>query len=81
MDVHFREAEDQDLSALVVMLADDELGADREDVSVPINRCYTQIFNHIKSDPNNELVIVSLEQDIVGMLQLTFIPYLTYMGS
>lgn len=77
----FREAVADDLEALVHMLADDELGSQREDVSVPLDPNYLSAFESICGDPNNELIVVESSGDIIGMLQLTFIPYLTYKGS
>lgn len=81
MKLNFRKAVENDLIALVEMLADDELGAKREDTSLPLNEAYLQAFNAIILDPNNKLMIVECEKSIVGMLQLTFIPYLTHTGS
>ena len=81
MQLNFRQAVPEDLPHLVRMLADDELGAQREDTSRPLNQGYVAAFNEIDIDPNNELVIVELEGERVGMLQLTFIPYLTHRGS
>lgn len=83
----FREAIENDLTLLVNLLADDELGQQRENTSTPLNEAYLQSFEQITADPNNELIVViDNEQDqtnpiIVGMLQLTFIPYLTHIGS
>ena len=77
----FREAEQQDIPGLLEMLADDELGKLREDVSTPVNACYLLAFEQIDQDPNNELIVVQNGRQIVGMLQLTFIPYLTHKGS
>jgi len=81
MNLLYRSAKEADLPNLVAMLVDDELGVQREDVSIPLNSYYIKAFNHIDSDPNNELIVVTSEEDVVGMLQLTFIPYLTYTGS
>ena len=81
LKLRYRLAEEADLPDLVAMLADDELGVQREDASVPLNSDYIKAFNHIDSDPNNELIVVTSDRDLVGMLQLTFIPYLTYTGS
>ncbi|MGB0383736.1 MAG: GNAT family N-acetyltransferase [Ardenticatenaceae bacterium] len=81
MNLIFREAREVDLPFLVEMLADDELGRQREDTSIPLNQGYLSAFNSITSDPNNELIVVEREKQVVGMLQLTFIPYLTYIGS
>ena len=77
----FRHAVAQDLPALVAMLADDRLGAQREDSSQPLNSKYRAAFDAIDRDPNNALIVAETGQSIVGMLQLTFIPYLTHTGS
>lgn len=63
------------------MLANDQLGASREDNGEPLNANYTNVFKSISNDPNNELIVAELNGNIVGMLQLTFIPYLTHTGS
>ncbi len=78
----FRRATKEDLPVLVQMLADDELGSKREDSSQPLNPRYSSAFDQIDSDSHNELIVAENEkQSIVGMLQLTFIPYLTHQGS
>ncbi len=81
MHLTYREASEADIERLVALLADDELGATREDVSIPLNPRYTQAFHSIDADPNNELTLVESDAELVGMLQLTFIPYLTHTGS
>lgn len=77
----FREATIDDLPTLVEMLADDTLGATREDASQPLKPAYIDAFNAIKTDPNNRLILAIKNDSIVGMMQLTFIPYLTYQGA
>ena len=81
MSLTFREAVEKDLPFMVEMLADDELGSQREDTSNPLNPSYLSAFKSIVADPNNELIVVEKEGNIIGMLQLTFIPYLTHKGS
>ena len=81
MNLKFREAIESDITALVALLADDELGANREDLSVPLNHRYGDAFQSIDKDSNNELTVVESDGELVGMLQLTFIPYLTHTGS
>ncbi len=78
--VAFRSARNEDLPELVRMLADDALGAQREAPSEPLAAGYKDAFSTIQADPNNELVVAVLNNAVVGMLQLTFIPYLTYQG-
>ena len=77
----FRQAVARDLPRLVAMLADDELGAQREDSSQPLNSSYRSAFDAIDRDPNNALIVAEIDASIVGMMQLTFIPYLTHIGS
>ena len=81
MTLQFREAIEGDIPYLVQMLADDELGAKREDTSKAGHSFYLSTFVSIQEDPNNELLVAETEGIIVGMLQLTFIPYLTHKGS
>ncbi|MCP4765780.1 MAG: GNAT family N-acetyltransferase [Gammaproteobacteria bacterium] len=63
------------------MLADDALGAEREDDSQPLNPNYVNAFEEIDRDPNNALIVTEIDGNLVGMLQLTFIPYLTHIGA
>ncbi len=77
----FRAALESDLPALVSMLAQDDLGAHREDDSEPLNRNYLDAFDAINRDPNQALVVAELDHRVVGMMQLSFIPYLTHIGS
>ena len=81
MQLIFRKAVATDVARLVSMLSDDELGALREDDSHPLNQRYLGAFREIEKDPNNELTVVESDGEVIGMLQLTFIPYLTYIGS
>ena len=81
MNLQFREARESDISNLVAMLSDDDLGSRREDSSLPVNQNYIKAFQSIEQDPNNELTVVESDGEIVGMLQLTFIPYLSHIGS
>lgn len=80
-DLMFRPATVSDLSAIVRMLADDPLGARRERFASPLPESYGRAFAAIDSDPNNELVVATLGGRVVGVMQLTFIPYLTHQGS
>jgi GNAT superfamily N-acetyltransferase len=66
---------------IVRLLADDPLGAKRERYADPLPPAYYKAFAAIGADPNNELVVVELDGQVIGVLQLTFIPYLTYQGG
>lgn len=76
----FRSARPEDLTELVRMLADDPLGAGREHFSQPVAAGYVEAFAAMQRDPNNDLVVAVMDGVVVGMLQVTFIPSLTYQG-
>ena len=70
------------MPVLVRLLADDPLGAQREACTSPLPESYYVAFEAIDRDPNNELIVVeTTDGQVAGMLQLTFIPYLTYRGG
>ena len=76
----FRRATKSDLPGIVAMLANDELGATREDSSVPLDQKYVDAFAAINLDPNQYLAVAELNGSIAGCLQLTFIPGLSRRG-
>jgi GNAT superfamily N-acetyltransferase len=77
----FRRARRGDLPAIVHLLADDPLGAQREADVSPLPASYGAAFDAIDADPNQELVVAESVGAVVGVLQLTFIPSLTYRGG
>ena len=79
--LRFREARTSDLALLIDMLANDELGKQREDVRIPINPNYVAAIEAITRDPNNTLIVAESGARLLGMMQLTFIPCLTHVGS
>lgn len=77
----FRRARRSDLTAIIGLLADDELGQSREIASDPPDARYLAAFDAIEADPNQLLgVAVNGEDKPVGCLQLTFIPGLSRTG-
>ncbi|WP_306252471.1 GNAT family N-acetyltransferase [Parvularcula sp. IMCC14364] len=76
----FREAVETDLTAIIALLADDQLGQSREHVSDPPHRSYQEAFQAISVDPNQLMAVAAVEQEIVGCLQLSFIPGLSRRG-
>lgn len=80
--IRFRIATKKDVPFIVEMLADDKLGALREDYCEPLPQVYYHAFEQINIDKNQELIVVENEtKEIIGTLQLSFIPYLTYQGG
>lgn len=81
VDVVFRAAVRDDLPEIVRLLADDPLGASRESLVSPLPNSYVEAFAAIQRDPNNELVVGELNGKVIGVLQITFIPYITHRGG
>ncbi len=78
----FRIAQREDVPAIVGMLADDDLGQQRERFDDPLPGSYYEAFAKIDGDPGQELIVVEdAGGEIIGTLQLSFIPYLTYQGG
>jgi GNAT superfamily N-acetyltransferase len=83
-DLTFRRAKAADLPSIVRLLADDPLGARREQFTAPLPASYLAAFEAIDHDANNELVVAEAQGApgaVVGVLQLTFIPSITYRGG
>ncbi|MFF5984484.1 GNAT family N-acetyltransferase [Streptomyces olindensis] len=78
-DLEIRAAVVDDVPAIVGMLADDPLGAQREspDDLAP----YLAALERLSADPNQHLVVAVREGRVVGTLQLTIIPGLSRRGA
>ncbi|MFJ8199064.1 GNAT family N-acetyltransferase [Streptomyces sp. NPDC096152] len=78
-DLDIRAAVTDDIPALVALLADDPLGAQREspDDLTP----YFAALERLGADPNQHLVVAVREGRVVGTLQLSIIPGLSRRGS
>ncbi|MGX9416165.1 GNAT family N-acetyltransferase [Vibrio sp. WJH972] len=81
MELKYRAANFEDLTSLVALLSNDPLGSQREDPSIPLNNAYLKAFEAIVQNPDNQVLVVELKNTLVGMLQITLIPYLTHIGS
>ncbi|AYV70855.1 GNAT family N-acetyltransferase [Bacillus sp. PK3-056] len=81
VSLEFRLATLQDLDQIVAMLADDMLGSKRERYEQPLPASYLQAFQAIAEDPNNELVVACFGNEVVGVQQITFSPYITHQGG
>lgn len=77
-----RPAQKADVAPIIKMLATDPLGQLREAYAEPLPDVYYQAFEKIDQDPNQRLVVVEDEAgEVIGTLQLSLIPYLTYRGG
>jgi len=79
-EVVFRRANRGDLEAIIDLLRDDKLGQLREDPAKPLNECYVNAFHAMEDDPNQFPMVASVGDDIVGCLQISYIPGLSHKG-
>ncbi|QRF55395.1 GNAT family N-acetyltransferase [Variovorax paradoxus] len=80
----FRTATRADLAAIVALLADDPLGREREAASPAadaIDARYLAAFEAIAADANQQLVVATEGDMVVGTLQLSFIPGIARQGA
>lgn len=74
-----RPATREDVAAVVAMLADDPLGAARED---PADMgVYEAAYDRVVADPAQHLVVAERAGAVVGTLQLSVIPGLSRRGA
>ena len=81
MNLVIRPAAEADLPALVALLADDVLGRDRDDPSLPLDAGYARAFAEIRSRPDLHLMVGELDGEVVATLQLAFLPGLARKGA
>jgi GNAT superfamily N-acetyltransferase len=77
----FRLAVFEDLPSIVRMLAEDDLGSQRERVEEPLLESYCLAFTEIEKDSNHEMIVAEIDGEVVGTLHLIFIPSISYQGG
>jgi ribosomal protein S18 acetylase RimI-like enzyme len=76
-----RIAREEDLSAVVRLLADDPLGAARERWADPVPDAYRIAFDAMQRQEGNHLLVAVDGDVVVGCLQLTLIPGMSRLGT
>jgi GNAT superfamily N-acetyltransferase len=80
-DIDFRLATRADLPSIVRMLADDDLGSQRERAENPLPESYYSAFEQINNDPNHELIVAERNGEVLGTLHLMFLPSVSFQGG
>ena len=80
-NLHFRLAKRADLPAIVRMLADDDLGSQRERYEDPLPEAYVAAFEQIENEPNHELIVAERNGEVIGTLHLMFLPSISFQGG
>ncbi|MFD0254077.1 GNAT family N-acetyltransferase [Streptomyces sp. NPDC127113] len=78
-DLEMRRTTAADIPAVVAMLADDPLGAQRE--SPDDLDPYLAALERLDADPNQHVVVAVRDNRVVGTLQLTIVPGLSRRGA
>ncbi|GAB3268228.1 GNAT family N-acetyltransferase [Kineosporia babensis] len=78
-DLVFRRATLHDVPAIVGLLADDRLGAQRESPDDP--KVYEQAFGRVDADPGQLQVVGERQGVVLATAQVTFIPGLSRRGA
>jgi GNAT superfamily N-acetyltransferase len=76
-----RPATRDDLPVIVRLLFDDESGRTREDPRLPLDPRYMAAFGAIDADPNQNLIAAELGGEVMGTMQLSFLPGLSFRGA
>lgn len=79
--IEFRSATIDDLPAILLLLAEDVLGAQRESLDEAARARYEAAFRDIHAQQGNQILLGVRGDEVVAMLQLTFIPGLSHQGG
>lgn len=78
MTLRLRPARREDLARIVELIADDAISAARTGA---FDDAHVAGFEAVEADPNNELVVAELDGEVVGTMQLTFVPGISRHGA
>ncbi|WP_282606305.1 GNAT family N-acetyltransferase [Pelagibius sp. Alg239-R121] len=79
-NVRIREAVIADVPQIVWLLADDDIGVGRERLEEPLPACYLEAFGAVQADSNSLLVVAEDGGEVIGCLQLSVMPGLSFQG-
>jgi ribosomal protein S18 acetylase RimI-like enzyme len=80
-NIRFRLARRADVPSIVRMLADDDLGSQRERYEDPLPEAYYAAFEQIEQDPSHELIVAERDGQVIGTLHLMFLPSVSFQGK
>ena len=78
MELTFREAKRDDLERIVELVADDAVAARR---TGSYGEPHIRAFETIAASPDNELVVAEADGEVVGVMQLTYVPGISRNGA
>jgi N-acetylglutamate synthase-like GNAT family acetyltransferase len=81
VNLRHRKANINDIRAIVALLVEDELGSMRDHLGEELDPKYLEAFKLIDQDPNQYLMVVEKDNEIIATCHLTLMPSLTFTGS
>jgi GNAT superfamily N-acetyltransferase len=79
--LEIRPAVRQDLDAIIDLILHDSLSGSPPDEQTGATSAQIDAFDTIAAHPDNEIVVATLGGEVIGTLQLTFIPGLSSQGA
>jgi GNAT superfamily N-acetyltransferase len=79
--LEIRRAVPQDLDAIIDLILHDSLSENPPDEQTGATPAQIEAFNTIAAHPDNEVVVATLDGEVIATLQLTFIPGLSSQGA
>lgn len=79
--LHFRRARREDLNSIITLIAEDGLGRGREVLNQEPASEYVSAFNEMARDPNQLMAVIESDDQVIGYMQITFIPGLSRKGA
>ena len=79
-NIIIRKATISDIKQVVELLADDQLGAKREQLGARLALVYREAFARMERQSGNDIYVAEQAGEIVGCMQLTFIAGLSRKG-
>ena len=81
MKFKIRRATIDDLGAIVALTTNGDISAPSQCIDPVMRERYLGAFGAICADANNELYVAEMGGEVVGTMQLTFIPGISYQGG
>lgn len=80
MSLTYRKAVEADLPFIVKLLTEDAVRVTDDKPDEPFHPRYVAALNELSADPNQMMMVAVLDGEVVGTVQLTFIPGISSLG-
>lgn len=80
MSLTYRRAVEADLPFIVKLLTEDAVRVTEDKPDEPFHPRYVAALRELEADPNQMMMVAVLDSEVVGTIQLTFIPGIAALG-